>query len=190
MPDYARYYDLWRAIAAEFGVPDARLMQLGKLYPFEKLVKRDEDEIPVPGHIIFYHPYKNPLGPPVLQFRPDAVSSEEGYPGEPAIHYEWLLHSRSGHLDVALHLQLDDPVRNRKRLDRMPLAPDWSGAGGNLQCKKYSFPDSRFFREGWSCIRFRLPCNAAEVRSWPERIAPQAGRIMEHLIASTWGFLS
>ncbi len=189
---YEEYYALWRRIAREFGFGE--VIQPEEAYPFVKHIRSERGEFEVPGILIAYSPYKNAdgtaAGPPVLHFRPDAITQQEGHPGEPAIHYEWVLKHGRGtipdELDAALHFHFKEPAANKALSDRIDELPPIDVPGEKLPDEPHTFKESRFYRAGWTCHRYRLRRSAGEVLADPSAVAAPVVRAMEHLIVHTW----
>lgn len=191
---YGDYYELWRAIADEFGVPEESTIRPERAYRYVKHVGSGADELTIPGIITAFSPYKksdgSPSGPPVLHFQPDALSHLERNIGAPAIHYEWVLQSgwdhSQGWLDAALHFHFRDALENAALYEVVSPVPAATVNGQHLTDQPHTFRKSRFYAAGWTCRRYRLPCEADAVLADPGPVAKPAAAAMEHLIRYTW----
>jgi hypothetical protein len=198
VPNFDLQYDLWRAIAGEFGVPYAEGMQPGvsNSKKMEKLILHHSG---VPGVAVMYQPFEqDPAAPPVLTFAPDGLTYEMSV-GVSAIHYEWVFCSIKGRLDVGLHFQFDDPAMNKRcvnkywmnKAQRPPVFRD-PNLSNDVPCTRWTVPannESPLLIPGWVLLRYRLPCEADKVILDPTRIASQAAHAMELLMMHTWGYL-
>lgn len=168
-------YDLWKRVALQFRVPGAMLMELGhEPVCTVKRLRVNGVDSEIQGRAIIFKPT---IYLPILQFRLVWLLDKSTIPNEPAVHYEWVIRSDAGKLDVALHFQYRDAKRNREWLRHVPPPPRFQGHSDTFDCEREEFPEGVF--EGY---RYRLPLQHT-------LLAERSAEVMEHLIANTVGYL-